>query len=53
MFQSTRKNPGLTTLLAVALVIAGYLAGAGLAVKSYVDAGEAAPAVAAQADTSG
>jgi hypothetical protein len=44
MFTSTRKNPGLGGLLAVALVIAGYLTTAGLAVKTYVEAGGAASA---------
>lgn len=48
MFTSTRKNPGLAGLLAVALVIAGYVAGAGLAVKTYVEAGGAPAAAAAE-----
>jgi hypothetical protein len=39
MFKNTRTNPGLAGLLAVALVIAGYLAGAGLVLKTYVEAG--------------
>ena len=39
MFKNTRTNPGLAGLLAVALVIAGYVAGAGLVVKTYVEAG--------------
>lgn len=41
MFTNTRNNPGLGGLLAVALVIAAYVAGAGLAVKTYVEAGGA------------
>lgn len=48
MFTNTRKNPGLGGLLAVALVIAAYVAGAGLAVKTYVEAGGASSAAAAQ-----
>jgi len=50
MFKSTRTNPGLAGLLAVALVIAGYLAGAGFIVRTYVDAGGEQPAVAAPAE---
>ncbi|MEW5743096.1 MAG: hypothetical protein AB1938_29540 [Myxococcota bacterium] len=46
MFTATRRNPGLASLFAVALVIATYLAGVGFVWKTYVDAGELpAPAV--------
>jgi hypothetical protein len=39
MFSSTRQNPGLGALFAVALVIATALSVAGVGVKTYVDAG--------------
>jgi hypothetical protein len=48
MFTNMRKNPGLAGLLAVALVIAGYMAGAALAVKTYVEAGGPPAAAGAQ-----
>lgn len=45
MFATARKNPGFAGLLAVVLVIAGYLAGVGFVWKTYVDAGEQPAAV--------